>query len=222
MSKRMMIVMTMLIGLLAAYINSEVISAESWQQVLSKSENLEGYYYKTPYKFSERNMGVIEVWHQGYASRLEMTNSLTGETMILLTRQTDGTFYQIDPEANEAIAYTYTDIELLPQDLDESRYAVAGSRFDQNFIDRVSSVEEVDYRNQPVYLLENKSTHGGQEEIYRVWMSKEFGLPLKEEMQMADGRIHRRIYTDMKEGPFPQELFVLPEGLNIIREMRFN
>ncbi len=112
------------------------------------------------------------MWHQGYASRVEMTNSLTGERMILLTRQTDGAFYQIDPEANEAIAYTYTDVDLLPQDLDESRYAVAGGRFDQNFINKVSSVEEVYYRNQSVYLLENKSTHAGQEEVYKVGYRK--------------------------------------------------
>jgi len=222
MYKRLLIIVAVLAVFAGIYNGAEIISAKSWQQVLNKSQDLEGYYYQTPYKFSNNHMGVMEVWNQGYGIRVEMVNSLTDEKMILLTRQTEGTFYQIDPEAKEAIAFTYTDVELLPQDLDESRYAVAGSRFDQNFIDRVSSVKEELYKDQPVFLLENKSTHGGQEEIYRVWISKEFGLPLKEEMKMADGRIHRRVYNEMKEGPFPQELFQLPDDIEIIEQVSFN
>lgn len=200
----------------------EAIFAESWQQVLNKSSNLEGYYYQTSFKFSDHHMGTMEVWSQGYARRVEMVNASTGEKMVLLTRQSEGTFYQIDSEAKEAIAYTYADVELLPQDLDESRYAVAESRFDQNFIDRVSSVKEEEYNGQSVFLLENKSTHGGQEEIYRVWISKKYGLPLKEEMEMADGRIHGRTYEKMIEGPFPQTLFELPEDIKVIKQLPFN
>ncbi|SDY48319.1 hypothetical protein [Tindallia californiensis] len=215
-----------IISILTAFVlitfNVTNSSADSWQQVLQKSRDLEGYYYKTPYKFSNNHIGIMQVWHQGYHRRVEMTNSINGETMVLLTRQTDGAFYQIDPKANEGIVYYYTDVELLPQDLDETRYAVAENRFDQTFIEKVSSVEELVYQNQPVYRLENKSTHGGNEEVYRVWISKELGLPLKEEMHMADGRVHRRIYTEIQEGPFSQEIFQLPQELKIVKEIQFN
>ncbi|SFI08751.1 hypothetical protein SAMN05192551_10689 [Tindallia magadiensis] len=222
MTKKRFLIISSLITLVLVVVNVTTSSADSWQQILQKSRDLDGYYYKTPYKFSNSNIGIMQVWHQGYHRRVEMTNSINGETIVLLTRQTDGAFYQIDPKANEGIAYYYTDVELLPQDLDETRYAVSENRFDKTFIEKVSSVEELVYQNQPVYLLENKSTHGGNEEVYRVWISKEFGLPLKEEMHMADGRIHRRIYTEMQEGPFSQELFQLPKELKIIEEIRFN
>ena len=191
-------------------------ASTNWREIMQIPDTLNGYYYATPYAYSNQHYGIMRVWNQGYAQRVEMVNHGSGETMILLTRQQDGAYYQIDPQRNEAIGYRYRE-EVIPDGvLDEDRYAVSGDRYDPVFLSRISEVSFVELNNHEAVFFEYSSAHRNGREIYRAWISVEYGLPLKEEMVMADGRIHQRIYTDHKEGPFPQELFTLPDGLEII------
>ncbi len=214
-----------LIGLLFLLITVTSIQSNAtanWRETMSIPDSLNGYYYATPYAYSNRHYGIMRVWNQGYAQRIEMVNHGTGETMIILTRQQDGAYYQIDPQRNEAIGYRYRE-EVIPEGvLDEERYAVSGDRYDPVFLSRVSKVEYVEHNGQEAIQFEYSSSHRNGEELYRAWISMEYGLPLKEEMVMADGRVHQRFYTDHKEGPFPQELFALPEGLDIISWTWYN
>lgn len=188
----------------------------SWREIMKTPDSLNGYYYATPYAYSNGHYGIMRVWNQGYSQRVEMVNHGTGETMILITRQQDGAYYQIDPQRNEAIGFRYRE-EVIPDGvLDEERYAVSGDRYDPVFLSRISEVDYIEHNGREAIYFEYSSAHRNGEEKYRAWISVEYGLPLKEEMVMADGRIHQRIYTDHKEGPFPQELFALPEDLDII------
>jgi len=188
----------------------------SWREIMKIPDSLNGYYYATPYAYSNEHYGIMRVWNQGYTQRVEMVNHGTGETTIILTRQQDGAYYQIDPLRNEAIGFRYRE-EVIPDGvLDEDRYAVSGDRYDPVFLSRISKVDYIEHNGKQAIYFEYSSTHRIGEERYRAWISMEFGLPLKEEMVMADGRIHQRIYTDHKEGPFLQELFTLPEGLEIL------
>jgi hypothetical protein len=193
-----------------------------WREIMKKPDQLNGYYYLTPYAYSNKHYGVMRVWNQGYAQRVEMVNHGSGETTILLTRQQDGAYYQIDPKRNEAIGFRYREEAIPPGVLDESRYAVSGNRYDPLFLSQVGEVEETVYQNQDVLLLQYQSSHNNSSEIYRAWISVEFGLPLKEEMEMGDGRIHQRFYLDLQEGPFSPDLFVLPEDINIVSWTWFN
>ena len=193
-----------------------------WREIMKKPDQLEGYYYLTPYAYSNKHYGVMRVWNQGYAQRVEMVNYGSNEVTILLTRQQDGAYYQIDPQRNEAIGFRYREEVIPPGVLDESRYAVSGNRYDPTFLSQVRDVEEVIYLGHDAVLLQYESSHRGSSEIYRAWISVEFGLPLKEEMVMADGRVHQRIYSDLQEGPFPPEFFTLPEDIDIISWTWFN
>lgn len=191
-------------------------ASRSWREIMQIPDSLNGYYYVTPYAYSNQHYGVMRVWNQGYSQRVEMVNHGSGETMIILTRQQDGAYYHIDPQRNEAVGYRYRE-EVIPDGvLDEDRYAVSGDRYDPVFLSRISQVSFVEHNRQEAIFFEYSSPHRNGREIYRAWISVEYGLPLKEEMVMADGRIHQRIYTDHQEGPFPQELFTLPDGLEII------
>jgi len=210
-----------LIGIMAT-IGLQANATPNWREVMKKPDALEGYYYATPFAYSNRHYGIMRVWNQGYAQRVEMENHGTGELTILLTRQQDGAFYQIDPQRNEAIGFRYREEEIPPGVLDETRYAVAGDRYDPVFLSRINDVKEVTYRGKEAIYFQYHSNHRNGEEIYRAWISVEFGLPMREEMVMADGRVHERIYTDLTEGPFPSDLFMLPDDVNIISWTWFN
>lgn len=194
----------------------------TWREIMKKPDGLQGYYYATPYAFSNSHYGIMRVWNQGYAQRVELENFGTGDMTILLTRQQDGAYYHIDPQRNEAIGYRYREEEIPPGVLDESRYAVSGDRYDPVFLSRIQNVQQVEYLRQEALFFEVRSPHRNGEEIYRAWISVEYGLPIKEEMVMADGRIHQRVYTDIQEGPFPPELFQLPEDVEILSWTWFN
>ncbi|MEN1759079.1 hypothetical protein [Anoxynatronum sibiricum] len=197
-------------------------AADTWREIMKKPDGLQGYYYATPYAFSNGHYGIMRVWNQGYAQRVELDNFGTGDMTILLTRQQDGAYYQIDPQRNEAIGFRYREEEIPPGVLDESRYAVSGDRYDPVFLSRIQNVEQLEYLQQEALYFEVRSPHRNGEETYRAWISVEYGLPLKEEMVMADGRIHQRVYTDLQEGPFPPDLFLLPEDVEILSWTWFN
>ena len=219
---RLWMIVIMIALLATAAVSQQSSAAPDWREVMKKPDTLNGYYYATPYAFSNRHYGIMRVWNQGYAQRVEMENYGTGERSILLTRQQDGAYYHIDPQRNEAIGFRYREEEIPAGVLDETQYAVAGDRYDPVFLSRIRDVEEVTYLGQEAIYFQYHSAHRNGEEIYRAWISTEFGLPLKEEMVMADGRVHQRIYTELKEGPFPQDLFELPEGLEIISWTWYN
>ena len=199
------------------------VSADpDWREIMKRPDGLQGYYYVTPFAFSREHYGIMRVWNQGYAQRVEMHNHGTGEMTILLTRQQDGAYYQIDPQRNEVIGFRYREEEIAPGVLDETRYAVAGNRYDAGFLNRIRDVSFVSYLGQEALFFQYRSTHGNGEEIYRAWISVDFGLPLREEMEMADGRIHQRLYSDLTEGPFSPDLFELPDEVEIIQWTWYN
>lgn len=212
----------LVVGLVLPITGTEVSADDHWRTVLKKPDDLQGYYYITPYAYSNRHYGIMRVWNQGYAQRIEMENHATGEKQILLTRQQDGAYYQIDPQRNEAIGFRYREEAIPPGVLDESRYAVADDRYDPVFLSRIQDVQWIDYLGEETLLLQYRSSHRNGSETYRAWISVEFGLPVKEEMVMADGRIHQRVYSNLSEGPFDEALFRVPENTEIISWTWFN
>jgi outer membrane lipoprotein-sorting protein len=182
----------------------EVSAKEEVMNLLSKGKTVNGI----SYEFVTTTGGVQsrgKVWMQN--DKVRMETILQGQQMILLY---DGeTIFQYMPHANIALKIVAKELQgqtpkkpLTPTGL--------VANMDK---ETLQIVETNVYEGQRCRII--SFLHKDNKERMKIWISEEYGIPIKVESMGAEGKPAVSEFKNIKPGPLSLDIFKLPAGVQI-------
>ncbi|MFZ5644433.1 MAG: LolA family protein [Bacillota bacterium] len=179
-------------------------SGDPISQLISRGKKVEGMSYDYVLSSKEGTMaGRVCIT----AGKIRTETEIEGHKMITIY---DGeTAYAYDLTQNFAMKVSPGKGKKVdtPQD-----YA---ARID-SIPNKVKVLEEANYEGVKCSVVQVSSPDG--KEQTKMWISQDYGVPVKVELTGSDGSITIMEYKNLSLGPQPPELFKLPEGV-IVTDM---
>ncbi|QEK11613.1 hypothetical protein FQB35_04130 [Crassaminicella thermophila] len=157
------------------------------------------------------NTTFIKYWKQNGSYRMEVLDSVTKKTIVMINSEKNNAFYQYLPDENMAT-------KTIRQDGMDNMWLCT---IEELTLDRKSlkelkvngDFEELTYNGQDVYYFEKKVP--GVNSVTRMWISKEYGLIIKMEQEVEENIVMSQEIKNLKKGPFDESLFTIPEGVTV-------
>jgi len=176
------------------------------------NDKIISYYFELTGKLEDTKIQG-KYWYQGSDYRIETTNFRTGQDSITFYSTEDKALYKYHPTMNTA-----TKIPMEPN-LNSKGAMIDLERlvFDSEIEGEFLKFEEIIYNGNEVYYIESAEASFDQEGEFlsKLWISKEYGLPLKTENYNSGKLVYYSEITNIQEGPFDAALFRVPEGVAV-------
>ena len=180
----------------------EEVSAVSILDLFAKAKYIDGLYFESATTTGSERIDSV-TWTQGNKIRNEI--KLDGQIVISIIDADKGEFYTYMPAENRAMKFM----------LDDSIFSSFGKPTDYtDDIDPVQYriVETITYQGSRCTVVIYTE---GQEEV-KMWVSEEFGMPLRIETMTRGVLISTVEYRNIQVGAIPSVFFTLPDGVEVI------
>jgi outer membrane lipoprotein-sorting protein len=171
-------------------------------KLFAKGKQITGLSYDFTMTSKEMSMNG-KMWLQGNKMKTEMV--IQGEKMISIV---DGeTVYQYMPASNMAMKFSVKSTSG-----QKSQTPDTPTSFSDN-VDKetVKIVETTTYDGKKCIVFISKS---GKDQA-KMWLSEEYGIPLKVEMSSAGGELTTIEYKNVKVGAISDDTFKLPANVDV-------
>ena len=167
--------------------------------LLGKGKKVEGMSYDYVLTSGETKM-LGKVWMEN--SKIKTETEIEGHKMI--TFFDSNVFYTYDPVENVAIKISSEKGKKVDTPLDYSRDI-------DSVPDRLKVLEKnTQYEGVDCTLVTTTSPDGKEQS--KIWLRRDYGVPVRVELSGADGVKTVMEYKNMKIGPQSPGIFKLPEG----------
>lgn len=175
---------------------------DSVKEIFRKAQGLEYYYEYTVDSTDGKMEGKL--WTKGKNMRVEI--NVDGMESIIIFNLDKGEAYNYIPAEKMAIKLDMNTLVNMYQDPDEL--------IDDDKLDEIKTVEYITYQGMKCVVFTTEDDEGTKS---KLWISEQYGIPLRVEEVEADGHTTVVEYKNLKVGPQPGNLFELPAGVKIMK-----
>lgn len=176
---------------------------ESVSALLGKGEKITNYSFDYT---MDQTMGGQNVQMSGKTfisgKKTRNESTINGQKIIVIT----------DTEAKVMYSYNPADNSAMKIPLNENNEANSTSKYnDKAYAPKMKVIGTETFDGIRCKVV---SVEGEQGETTKMWLREDYGLPMKIETAMSEGKI-TMVYKNMKFDPLPAGLFVLPSGAKV-------
>ena len=180
-----------------------VVQEETIQALFAKAKQLPGVTYDSEITMKEMTINS-RVWTE--KGKVKIENSSQNKKIIMYYDGDD--MYQYDPSTNTAMKFPVKAMEGKGQQKpNHSDYS------DHIAPDSLKTLEKVTYEGVKCRVISYNMKNG--ESAVKMWVSEEYGFPMRMEMTTKDGEKFTTVNKNIKIGSLPSETFKLPDGVKI-------
>ena len=150
-------------------------------------------------------------WFQGDNYRMEMNSVEMGQNIVIISSEKDEAIYMYYPDMKMATKMSNDSDEAM-----ESMMAFEPIEYEEDILDNYLNFEETTYDGQDAYYFElNDADEESENGMTKVWISKDYGILLKMEHYMEGNLAYSASISNIEMGPFDDDLFTVPEDVEI-------
>ena len=179
------------------------VQEETIQALFAKAKQMSGVTYDSEILMKEMTI-KSKVWTD--KGKVKIENTTQNKKFIIIFDGDD--MLQYDPSTNTAMKFPIKALEgkgqQKPNHSDYSDYIAP---------DSLKTLEKVTYEGVKCRVISYNMKNG--EGSVKMWVSEEYGFPMRMEMTTKDGEKITTTNKNIKVGPLPPDTFKLPDGAKI-------